>query len=142
MNKAAKLTTSSLLGIDFKNILIAGKVYSIYPPTIKIMCRAFRYWADLDFNTEGQTRLTVIPQIPKNISPILKGLSVFVTGDVRWWKIKSKLLYLKWRYGKRSVLPKEMNEAVVSAIELIQAEDFFICASSVSSVVTLAAKPN
>jgi hypothetical protein len=122
--------------------MIAGKVYSIYPPAIKIMCRAFQHWADLDFDTNAQTRLTVIPQIPGNISPILKGLSVFVTGDVRWWKIKSKLLYLKWRYGRPGIHPKEMSEATVGIIELIQAEDFFSCASLVLSVTKLAAKPN
>lgn len=44
MNQAAKTVSNALLGLDFMNVEIGGMVYTIKPPTIKIICRAIHHF--------------------------------------------------------------------------------------------------
>lgn len=140
-NKAAKLVADSLLGVDFKTIFICGKAYTIYPATVKIICRGLSQWAQIGMNLEDQTKISVISQIPANYKPILRGLSYFVTGDVKGYRLKAYKLYLEWTRGTPSALPRDMSLAVYTAIELIQGQDFFDCATSCKNVVKMVANP-
>lgn len=45
MNQAAKTVSDALLGLDFMNVEIGGMVYTIKPPTIKIICRAIHHFS-------------------------------------------------------------------------------------------------
>ena len=46
-NQAAKTVSDALLGLDFKNVGIGGIVYTIKPPTIKIICRAIHHFSNI-----------------------------------------------------------------------------------------------
>ena len=62
MNQAAKTVSDALLGLDFMNVEIGGMVYTIKPPTIKIICRA-------------------IKELPEATEDMLKGISCFICGN-------------------------------------------------------------
>ena len=47
MNQAAKIVSDALLGLDFKNVEIGGMIYTIKPPTIKVICRAIRHFSNI-----------------------------------------------------------------------------------------------
>lgn len=47
MNQAAKTVSNALLGLDFMNVEIGGMVYTIKPPTIKIICRAIHHFSNI-----------------------------------------------------------------------------------------------
>lgn len=47
MNQAAKTVSDALLGLDFKNVEIGGIVYTIKPPTIKVICRAIHHFSNI-----------------------------------------------------------------------------------------------
>lgn len=138
-NDAAKLVVESVLGIDFRTIIINNKAYTIYPPTIKIICRGIKEWANIGFESEGQTLLSVISQIEDNNEPIIRGLSYFITGDVKGYKWKSYRLFRKLRYGTPAIRPNELKQAVQVVFDLIQAQDFFDCAVSCKNVAEMAA---
>lgn len=140
-NEAAKLISDAVLGYDFKTILIGEKGYSIYPPTIKIICRAVAEWSQLNFDFTDMRKISTIGQIPECCKPMLRGLSYFVVGDVRHHRWKAYRLYRKWMYGTPGITPDEMNEAVQTAFELIQAQAFFDCATTCASVAKMVAKP-
>lgn len=40
MNEAAKLVTDAVIGNRYKTIVAGRKVYTIYSPCIKVICRA------------------------------------------------------------------------------------------------------
>lgn len=139
MNEAAELVTDALLGKYFKTCFLGGKAYSISNPNIKVILRGLNAWSKLNFNDDKQSLVSVIGQIPQNATHILKGLSIFIVGDVRFWKIKSFFLYRDLMNG-RSPSPEEMLKAVDEIITLIQAKDFFECAALVKSVAKTAAE--
>ncbi|WP_321437255.1 hypothetical protein [uncultured Bacteroides sp.] len=134
MNEAAKIISESLSGTNFKTVLLAGKAYTIYPPTIKIVVRALGPLSKVDIN-EKQSELSIIGEIPSNAPHIIKGISAFIVGDVNNWRWKAH------RLGKQleKATPKELNEAFKAIIELIQGKDFFDCAAYVQNVVKMAA---
>lgn len=140
-NEAAKLVAESVLGVNFRTIIINNKAYTIYPPTIKIICRGIREWAKGRFDTENQTLHSVISQIPRENRSILLGLCYFIVGDVKGYRWKAYKLYWKLRYGTPSINPKELKEAQQVVVDLIQGQDFFDCAVSCRNVVGMAATP-
>lgn len=140
-NDAAQLIAESILGVDFKTILINNKPYTIYPPTIKIICRGIKEWAKLKFDDNIGTKADVIQSIPENNIPILKGLCYFIVGDVKFHKWKAYRLFRQLRYGTPSINPSEMKEAVQTIMDLIQVQDFFDCAVLCKNVTKMAANP-
>lgn len=140
-NEAAKIVAESILGVDFRTILINNKPYTIYPPTIKIICRGVMEWSKLNINLDDQNLYTLTGQIPENNEPILRGLSYFIIGDVKGYKWKAFRLYRKLRYGTPSIRPDEMKEAVQVVFDLIQVQDFFDCATSCKNVAKTVATP-
>lgn len=141
-NEAAKEITRALLGVDFKTVFLGGKAYTIHVPTAKIITRSLHEWADIDFNIENQTKASVVGQIPTNINPILRGLSFLIVGDVRWYRWKAWLLYRKLRWGTPTPTNNEIYKALIVAVSLMGADDFFDCAALLVNVVSkMAAHP-
>jgi hypothetical protein len=134
MNEAAKIISESLSGTNFKTVLLAGKAYTIYPPTIKIISRALGPLSQIEMN-EKQNELSVIGEIPSNAPHIIKSISAFIIGDVKNWRWKA------YRLGKQleKATPSELNEALKAAVGLIQGQDFFDCAALAQNVVKMAA---
>ena len=140
-NEATKLVTESLLGLDFKTVVLAGKSYSVFQPTIKIICRGLKEWSRLDFELDKEKGIS-IADIPTNAPLILKGLAYFVGGEVENWEDNAQSLYEKWMNDTPSVLPREMYEASKTIIEILGVDDFFGCAILLTSVTKMAATPN
>lgn len=140
-NEAAQFVAESILGVDFRTILINNKPYTIYPPTIKIICRGIKEWAKLNIDDNIETEAHVIQSIPENNTPIIKGLCYFIVGDVKFYQWKTYRLFRQLRYGTPSISPDEMKEAVQTIMDLIQVQDFFDCAVLCKNAAKMAANP-
>ena len=73
MNQAAKTVSDALLGLDFKNVEIGGIVYTIKPPTIKVICRAIHHFANIGMT--GDNVMEAIKELPEITGDMLKGIS-------------------------------------------------------------------
>lgn len=134
MNEAAKIVSDALSGTYFKTIFLAGGVYTIHPPTIKIISRALSPLSQIEMD-EKQSELSIIGEIPSNAPYLIKSLSLFIVGDVKNWRWKTYRL----RKQLEKATPSELNEALKSVIELIQGSDFFQVVTLAKSVVKMAA---
>lgn len=85
MNQAAKIVSESLLGLDFKNIEIGGAIYTIKPPTIKVICRAIRSFSNIEMT--GNNILEAINELPSMTDDMLKGISCFICGSEKLAKV-------------------------------------------------------
>lgn len=132
-NKAAKLVSEALLGLDVKTVVINGKGYSIAPPTIKIMCLGFKEWAKITINTQKQTNIEMIAQIPEIVEHQLKGISYFVDHS------NADKLYKEWMEG--DVTEHEINSAINIIMGSIDSESVFRNAQGCLSAVKIIARP-
>ena len=73
MNQAAKTVSDALLGLDFMNVEIGGMVYTIKPPTIKIICRAIHHFSNIGMT--GDNVMEAIKELPEATEDMLKGAS-------------------------------------------------------------------
>ena len=97
MNQAAKTVSDALLGLDFMNVEIGGMVYTIKPPTIKIICRAIHHFSNIGMT--GDNVMEAIKELPEATEDMLKGISCFIWGMIVWSK--------NWRTAllKKSKMP-------------------------------------
>jgi len=79
MNQAAKTVSDALLGLDFMNVEIGGMVYTIKPPTIKIICRAIHHFSNIALR--GDNIMEAIKELPEATEDMLKGISCFICGN-------------------------------------------------------------
>lgn len=79
MNQAAKTVSDALLGLDFMNVEIGGMVYTIKPPTIKIICRAIHHFSNIGMT--GDNVMEAIKELPEATEDMLKGISCFICGE-------------------------------------------------------------
>lgn len=136
MNEAAKLVSDSVLGEDFATIKIGMKAYTVYPPTIKILCRAVSEFSKIGMDGE-YNKTTVLAELPENAPYIIKGLSALVVGDVKCWRWKAH------RIGKslESLNLQELKSIIEEVLPLLGGDAFFACAASLKSMSKIAAKP-
>lgn len=126
MNQAAKIVSDALLGLDFKNIEIGGIVYTIKPPTIKVICRAIHYFSNIGMT--GDNIVEAIKELPEATEDMLKGVSCFICGNE----------------GLSKVLENGTFEEIKDALEIcfsMMDISAFQCVSSMKNVSMLAAKP-
>ena len=124
MNQAAKIVSESLLGLDFKNIEIGGVIYTIKPPTIKVICRAIRSFSNIEMT--GNNILEAINELPSMTDDMLKGISCFSCGSETLAK----------------VLENGTFEEIKNALEVCYSMmdiSAFQCASSMKNASMLAA---
>mgnify|MGYP000142124597 CR=1 FL=1 len=69
MNQAAKTVSDALLGLDFMNVEIGGMVYTIKPPTIKIICRAIHHFSNIGMT--GDNVMEAIKELPEATEDML-----------------------------------------------------------------------
>ena len=126
MNQASKIVSDALLGMDFKNVEIGGVVYTIKPPTIKVICRAIHHFSNVGM--EGDNIVEAIKELPEVTEDMLKGISCFICGN--------------------DSLVKELEngtfEEVRNALEVcfsMMDISAFQCVSSMRNVSMLAARP-
>lgn len=136
MNEASKLVVDSVLRANFKTAVLDGEAYTMNEPTIKILCRVVQYWCHIEMDEEPR-EIDVIASIPNNAAHLIKGLSVAITGDVWFWRIRAFLLSRRLTNSTCG----ELKVAVSEFMSLLNAGDFFECATSAMGVAKMVAKP-
>lgn len=125
-NSAAKIVSDALLGLDFKNVEIGGLVYTIKPPTIKVICNAIRHFSKVEMN--GDNIIDVINSLPRVTEDMLRGVSCFICGDDSLAKVLESGTF------------EEIKDAVQVCFSMMDIS-VFQCASLMRNVSMLAAKP-
>ncbi|WP_349842864.1 hypothetical protein [Bacteroides fragilis] len=126
MNQAAKIVSDSLLGLDFKNVVIGDGVYTIKPPTIKIICRAIRHFSTVDM--KGENIVEAMKEIPELTEGLLNGLSCFICGNEKLAKALENGTF------------EEVKDALEVCFSMVDISAFQ-CVSSMRNVSMLAARP-
>ena len=126
MNQAAKTVSDALLGLDFKNVEIGGMVYTIKPPTIKIICRAIHHFSNIALR--GDNIMEAIKELPEATEDMLKGISCFNCGN--------DSLVKELENGTFEEV-KDALEVCLSTMDI----SAFQCVSSMRNVSMLAARP-
>lgn len=126
MNQAAKIVSDALLGMDFKNVEIGGIVYTIKPPTIKLICRAIRHFSNIGMT--GDNILEAINELPEATEDMLKGISCFICGSVDLVNALENGTF------------EEIKEALEVCFSMMDISAFQ-CVSSMKNVSMLAARP-
>ncbi|MGI6814607.1 hypothetical protein ACFX5L_09045 [Bacteroides sp. KG123] len=126
MNHAAKIVSESLLGLDFKNVVIGNVTYTIKPPTIKVICRAIRHFSNIHIS--GDSIIEAINELPAATEDMLKGLSCFICGDEKMVNVLENGTF------------DEIKDALGICFSMLDISAFQ-CVSSMRNVSMLAAKP-
>ena len=124
-NKAAKVVTSELLGLNIEAFTINGKQYSVSPPTMKTLTKALFYFSDIDM--DGTNFKDIISSVPTITGSLAKGLSCFVKGDIT----------LADEFGNGTV--EEIKVALNKCFSMIDTS-VFQCASLAKSMTAIAAR--
>lgn len=126
MNQAAKIVSDALLGLDFKNVEIGGIVYTIKPPTIKVICRAIRHFSSIGMT--GDNIMQAIKELPEATEDMLKGISCFICCNEDLTKALENGTFEEI---------KNVLEVCFSMMDI----SAFQCVSSMKNVSMLAARP-
>ena len=126
MNQAAKIVSDALLGLDFKNVEIGGVIYTIKPPTIKVICRAISHFSKVGM--DGENIMEAINKLPEATEDMLKGVSCFICGNERMAKSLSNGTF------------EEIKNALEECFSMMDMSAFQ-CVSSMKNVSMLAARP-
>lgn len=126
MNQAAKIVSDALLGLDFKNVEIGGIVYTIKPPTIKVICRAIRHFSSIGMT--GDNIMQAIKELPEATEDMLKGISCFICCNEDLTKALENGTF------------EEIKNALEVCFSMMDISAFQ-CVSSMKNVSMLAAKP-
>ncbi len=126
MNQAAKIVSDALLGLDFKNVEIGGVVYTIKPPTIKVICSAIRYFSNIGM--VGDNIMETIKELPQATDDMLKGISCFICGNENMAKALKNGTF------------DEIKVALETCFSMMDISAFQ-CVSLMKNVSMLAAKP-
>lgn len=125
MSKASKLVSSAIIGSDYKIVVVNGKSYKIFPPTIKKMAGAGQYLSDLK---DGETIKDILGSV-NDIGKLAHALSWFVDGSEK----------LTAEFEKASI--GEILDAIGVAYSLISVENFIKLSTLVRNVSKLIANP-
>lgn len=125
MNKGAKIISESIIGSDFRTIFVAGKVYTVYPPTIHKLAGAISYLSGVQ---EADNLKDVLLSLGKN-EAYSKALSWLIAGDESLSEELAKGTY------------EENVNALDEALSMIDSKVFLKAASLAKNVSLLAAKP-
>ena len=126
MNQAAKTVSDALLGLDFKNVEIGGIVYTIKPPTIKVICRAIHHFSNIALR--GDNIMEAIKELTEATEDMLKGISCFICGNDSLVKELENGTF------------EEVKDALEVCFSMMDISAFQ-CVSSMRNVSMLAAKP-
>lgn len=125
MNKGAKIISESIIGSDFRTIFVAGKIYTVYPPTIHKLAGAISYLSGVQ---EADNLKDVLFSLGKS-EAYSKALSWLITGDESLSEELAKGTY------------EENVNALDEALSMIDSKVFLKAASLAKNVSLLAAKP-
>ena len=136
MNEASKNVSSLLLGQRFKTFVVGRRAYTVYSPSIKVICRAIGEFADIDIPEQG-TLADMVRAVPGCSQKILRGIACLVAGNADGWEEVRDRIAGELEEGT----PGEIGGALNACVSLIQGSDFFVCAALAMSVARMAATP-
>lgn len=122
MNQAAKKVSDSLLSSDYKTIIIANKAYTVYPPTIKTICKIISHFSCVKDVYEG------LEDIELSRKELVNGISCFICSDE---SLSEELSNGTWN---------ELKNVMDELIPLLTPDDFFVCAALARNVAAMAAQ--
>lgn len=123
--KAGKIVNESILGEDFKTVLINGKAYTIYPPTIHRIAGAAKCLSDI--GEEVRTMGEYIASL-SNMECVGRALSWFIMDD--------ESLADELCHGADG----ELLNALGIAFSLVSMENFIRLSDLARNIVSLTAK--
>lgn len=121
---AAKLVSSAILGLDGETVVVGGKVYFVYPPTIKKLALAAYHLSDLG---NGETLRDMIQEM-SNAEGAAKALSCLIQGDESLAEDFNNSPY------------SEVVEALEVALSMLSAQSFCKLSALARNVRSLTAK--
>lgn len=124
MNQGAKIVSDAIIGNDFKVVVVNGKSYIIYPPTIHKIAGAASYLSNVG-KIENLEDIFLSMKDTPNAS---HALSWFINGNDELFEELSKGTF------------EENVEALSITFSLISVENFMKLSALVKNVASLAAK--
>lgn len=125
MNQGAKIISESIIGTDFRTVFVAGKAYTVYPPTIHKLSGAISCLAGVK---EADNLKEVLLSLGES-EAYSKALSWLITGDESLREELAKGTY------------EENVNALDEVFSLIDSKVFLKAVSLAKNVSLLAAKP-
>ena len=119
---AVELVSSAVLGIDQEAVFVGGKVYHIYPPTIRRLAGAVRY-----LKGGGETIKDVL--LSMDIDGLAHALSWLVRGDESLYEV-----FLDCPAG-------EVLDGIIKGLELLDPRNFMMLSALQRNVRSLVARP-
>ena len=126
MNKAGKLISDSIIGNDSKSIIVNGKAYIVYPPTIHKIAGAASVLSEMDLKDEENLRGILLSS--KDAKKYAEALSWLINGD--------SSLSTELENGTY----QEVVEGISTAFDMISPQVFLRAVSLTKSVSGMAAK--
>lgn len=125
MNTGAKIISESIIGMDFRTVIVGGKSYTVYPPTIHKLTGAISYLSGVQ---EADNLKDVLLSLGKS-EVYSKALSWLIAGDESMSDELAKGTY------------EENVNALDEAFSMIDSKAFLKAVSLAKNVSLLAAKP-
>lgn len=125
MNIGAKLVSEAITGMDFRTVIVGGKSYTVYPPTIHKLAGAISYLSGVQ---EADNLKDVLLSLGKS-EVYSKALSWLIAGDESMSDELAKGTY------------EENVNALDEAFSMIDSKVFLKAVSLAKNVSLLAAKP-
>nr|DAV03528.1 MAG TPA: hypothetical protein [Caudoviricetes sp.] len=125
MNQGAKIISESIIGSDFRTVFVAGKAYTVYPPTIHKLAGAISHLSGVQ---EAENLKEVLLSLGES-EAYSKALSWLITGDESLSEELEKGTY------------EENVNALDEAFSMIDSKVFLKAVSLARNVSLLAAKP-
>lgn len=135
MNKAAEKVSEAINGRRFATVVVNGKAITVYPPAIKVLCRAITWFSMVSVPNEA-TWVDALFMVPDNIRYISRGISCVIVGDVEEWERKSACLSNDFD----NCTLEELKTIFEDIIKLIHVDDFFVSAALAKSIARMAAE--
>lgn len=125
MNTGAKIISESIIGMDFRTVIVGGKSYTVYPPTIHKLAGAISYLSKVQ---EADNLKDVLLSLGES-EAYSKALSWLIAGDESMSDELAKGTY------------EENVNALDVAFSMIDSKVFLKAVSLAKNVSLLAAKP-
>ena len=125
MNQGAKIISESIVGSDFRTIIVGGKSYTVYPPTIHKLAGAISHLSDVK---DAESMREILLSLGES-EAYSKALSWLVAGDESLSEELAKGTY------------EENVNALDEALSMIDSKVFLKAVSLARNVSLLAAKP-
>lgn len=115
-----------MLGTDCVTVIVAGKAYTVFPPTVYRLAGAGQYLSD--FDNSADTVAAIFKSINR-VGKLASALSWLIKGDDS----------LSTELGRGTV--EELCEALGEAYSLLSVENFYRLSTLARNVSRLIAKP-